>query len=105
MLDETLHGEDCKPLADEIFSEVIRTTIIKDSAISVATLNMRSFSGGKKSVKAHAIFQLPFDILVLTDPQMGYSGLAVLKNNWQQEMNKFNSWCTRSEKTWYNNSS
>ena len=41
---------------------------------------------------------LSYDILVLTDPQMGYSGLAVLKNNWQQEMNKFNSWCIRSEK-------
>ena len=72
MLDETLHGEDSEPVADEVFSEVIQTTNIKDSAIVVATLNMRSFSGGKKSVKAHAIFQLPYDILVRTNPQMGY---------------------------------
>ena len=52
----------------------------------------------KKSVKAHAIFQLPYDILILTDPQMGNSGLNVLKNNWQQEMKIYNSWCTKSEK-------
>ena len=29
---------------------------------------------------------------------MGYPGLAVLKNNWQQEMNKYHSWCTKSDK-------
>ena len=29
---------------------------------------------------------------------MGYSGLDVLKNNWQQEMKIYDSWCTRSEK-------
>ena len=73
MLD-TSHEEDGEPIADEITQAVIHTTIIKDSTISVATLNMRSFSVGEKSVKAHAIFQLPYDILVLTDPQMGYYG-------------------------------
>ena len=98
MLNETLHGEDSETIADEISQEVIQTTTIKDSAIAVAILNMRSFSGGKKSVKAHAIFKLPYDIMILTDPQMGYSGLDVLKNNWQQEMKIYNSWCTRSEK-------
>ena len=98
MLDETLHSEEGKTFADEISQEVIQTTTIKDSAIVVATLNMRSFSGGKKSVKAHAIFQLPYDTLILTDPQMGNSGLNVLKNNWQQEMKIYNSWCTISEK-------
>ena len=62
------------------------STVIKDSAISVATLNMRSFSVGKKKrVKALAIFELQYDTLVLRDPQMGYSGLEVLKNNWKQE--------------------
>ena len=47
-----MYGEDC----DEIFLEVIHKTKIKDSAIAVATLNMRSFWVGKKSVKEHAIF-------------------------------------------------
>ena len=79
----TLHGEDCEPIADENFTEVINTKKIKDSAIAVLTLNMRSFSGGKKSVKAHAIIQLPYDILILTDPQMGNSGLATGDENLQ----------------------
>ena len=48
MLDETLHGEDSETIADEISHEVIQTTTVKDSAIVVATLNMRSFSIGKK---------------------------------------------------------
>ena len=80
MLDTTLHGEDCEQKADEITPEVIHTTVIKDSAISLATLDMRSFTVGKKSVKAHAIFKLPYDILILTDPKLGYSGLEVLRN-------------------------
>ena len=58
--------------------------LIKDSAISVCSLNMRSLTVSSDSVKLKCIFKIGQDVMVLTDTSMPIDQIKQIKFLWRE---------------------
>ena len=72
-------------------------TVIKDSAISVCSLNMRSLTVSSDSVKLKRIFEIGHDILVLPDMLTPIDQIKQIKLFWHERVSQYEFYSSNSK--------
>ena len=65
------------------------TVKIKDSAISVCSLNMRSLTVSSDSVKLKRVFKIGHDVMVLTDTSTSVDQIKQIKFLWRERVSQY----------------
>ena len=61
---------------------------IKDSAISICSLNMHSLTVLPDSVKLKRVFEIDHDVMVLTDTSMSVDQIKQIKFFWRERVSQ-----------------
>ena len=70
---------------------------IKDSAINVCTLNIRSLTIKEDSIKLKRLFKLDSAIIVLTEVCMNGSDYNKLCQYWREQISRYQVWTTGTD--------
>ena len=73
------------------------TVVIKDSAISVCSLNMRSLTVSSDSVKLKRIFEIGHDVMVLTDTSTPIDQIKQIKFLWRERVSQYEFYSSNSK--------
>ena len=70
---------------------------IKDSALNVISLNIRSLTITENSVKLKRIFKLDAAIIVLTEVSVNSTAYMNLCRLWREQISRYQVWYTGTE--------
>ena len=85
---------------DQIYDFNVKNSniaVIKDSAISVCSLNVRSLTVSSDSVKLKRIFKIGHDVMVLTDTSTPIDQIKQIKFLWRERVSQYEFYSSNSK--------